>query len=178
MKYSDIKRFTSVGGYQVNISLDYFKTAMDRYINNYNLQMIPDFQRGHIWNENQQIAYVEFFLRGGITGRVIYFNDPNWMNWGLNKKGYNGFVLVDGLQRITALLKFVNNKLPIFGDNYFNDFEDRLSLTDNSLLFNVNNLKTKKEVLIWYLELNSGGVVHTEKELNKVRELLEKESRK
>jgi hypothetical protein len=39
----------------------------------------------------------------------------------------------------------------------------------------VNDLKTREEVLQWYLDLNSGGVVHTEEELNRVREMLEKE---
>ena len=45
--------------------------------------------------------------------------------------------------------------------------------TDLDLLFNVNNLKTKKEVLKWYLEMNTGGTVHTKDELNKVKGMLE-----
>jgi uncharacterized protein with ParB-like and HNH nuclease domain len=173
MKFKDIKRFTAVGSYQVNIPFDYFKSIIDKYINEYGLQMIPDFQRGHVWNKEQQIKYVEFFFRGGSTGKTIYFNDPNWM---VNRtKDYTDFVLVDGLQRLTAMLKFVNNELPIFDGNYYKDFEDKFHITDNSLLFNVNNLQTKKEVLIWYLELNTGGVVHTEEELNRVRKLLKLE---
>jgi hypothetical protein len=42
----------------------------------------------------------------------------------------------------------------------------------------VNDLKTKAEVLQWYLDINSGGVVHTETELEKVKRLLTKEKRK
>jgi hypothetical protein len=39
----------------------------------------------------------------------------------------------------------------------------------------VNELKTRREVLQWYLDLNAGGVVHTTKEIERVRELLAKE---
>jgi len=42
---------------------------------------------------------------------------------------------------------------------------------------NVNNLKTKAEVLRWYLEMNTGGVVHTQDEVDKARALLEYEER-
>jgi len=37
------------------------------------------------------------------------------------------------------------------------------------------HLEKAGEVLQWYLDFNSGGVVHTEEELKKVRELLESE---
>ena len=48
---------------------------------------------------------------------------------------------------------------------------------DVDLLFNVNNLKTKAEVLVWYIEFNTGGTVHTEEEINKVKMLLENETK-
>ena len=37
----------------------------------------------------------------------------------------------------------------------------------------INNLKTRGQVLEWYLQLNDRGVVHTKEELDKVRRLLE-----
>jgi uncharacterized protein with ParB-like and HNH nuclease domain len=133
-----------------------------------NLQLNPDFQRGHVWTEEQQIKYIEYLLRGGKSARVIYFNQPGWMHdW----KG--DFVCVDGLQRITAVIKFMNNEIPAFG-YYYKDFEDKPHNID--LLFNVNNLKTRKEVLQWYIEFNSAGTVHTDEEINRVKKLLEAES--
>jgi len=42
-------------------------------------------------------------------------------------------------------------------------------------VFSMNTLRTKAEVLEWYLQLNSGGVVHTEAELKRVRKLLVRE---
>lgn len=85
-------------------------------------------------------------------------------------------VLVDGKQRLEAVRKFMRNELPIFDGYYLKDCEPKiLRMTDADLVFSVNNLKTRKEVLQWYLDLNDGGVLHTEEELAKVRSLLKKE---
>lgn len=34
--------------------------------------MQPWFQRQHVWTEDQQVAYIEFFLKGGISDRDIF----------------------------------------------------------------------------------------------------------
>ena len=39
------------------------------------LQLNPEFQRGHVWTEEQQIAWVEYYLRGGKSGNTIYLNN-------------------------------------------------------------------------------------------------------
>jgi hypothetical protein len=114
---------------------------------------------------------VEYILKGGMSGRDIYFNCPGWM---ISFEG--DFVLVDGKQRLNALMLFLQNKISVFGYR-LKEFEDKMT-TMNSLNFHINNLKTKREVLQWYLEMNSGGVVHTKKELDKVRNLLEEENKR
>lgn len=169
MKFKDIQKFTRTPQYRVDVPLDHLKSWIEDKEFDLNLQLNPDFQRGHVWSESQQIAYVEFLLRGGKSGIDIYFNMPGWMgNW----KG--DFVCVDGLQRITAALKFINNEIPVF-NHYISEFEDRLPFTDGNLTFHVNNLKTKSEVLNWYIEMNSGGTIHSDEEINRVKQLLKKE---
>ena len=129
--------------------------------------MRPDFQKGHIWVESQQIKYVEFLLSGGYSGKDIYFNCPGWMQddrWPM--------VIVDGLQRVTACLRFVRNQIPAY-NNLYRDFDRIPSLI--GLIFHVNNLIRRSEVLRWYIQLNDGGVSHTPEELDYVRKLLEKE---
>lgn len=197
MKFEEIPMLTPSGSYEVNVPLD----QLEKHISGYQqendpslpvLNFTPDFQRGHVWTKAQQIAYVEFFLRGGMTGRVIYLNYPNWGHFNVIRPGqYGEFVIVDGLQRLTALLKFVKGELPAFGhyvwrpdlaeDNDFNKgklfFADRVRKADanGNLKINVNNLKTRDAVLRWYLEMNSGGTPHTKTELEKVRKMIEEE---
>lgn len=107
-----------------------------------------------------------YILRGGKTSPLL-FNDKN---------GFNGvpkdFVCVDGLQRLTALLSFLNDELPVFGHKRSQIEGVDRRLRELALTVRVNGLKTDREVLEWYLELNSGGTVHTEEELDRVRDLL------
>ncbi len=168
-KFSEIPQFTSRGRYEVTIPWRDLVHVLDGYSKDFNIDLNPDFQRGHVWTKEQQMRYVEFILRGGHGGRVILFNHPGWM------KTFEGdMVLVDGKQRLEAVTKFLNNQMNAFGFLYC-DYEDKLNFTDHYFLFNVNNLKTRKEVLQYYLDFNSGGTVHTQEELDKVWTLLEKE---
>src|SRR5262245_423796 len=147
MTYKDIPQLTSIGSYTVNQSLRHLKNWMKDHLKD-GLEMNPDFQRGHVWTENQQIKYVEFLLRGGKTNNVIYFNHPGWMT------DFEGeFVCVDGLQRITALMRFINDEIKCF-DTLYSEFEGGIPQSVG-IIINVNNLQTRKEVLTWYLEMNS-----------------------
>lgn len=165
MKFKDIPKFTRAGSWQASMGWKYLIEWINENIRESDLQLNPDFQRGHVWTVEQQIAYIEFRLRGGTSGKTIYFNCPGWMN------DFDGdFVCVDGLQRITAIQKFLNNEIKVFGC-YYRDFEDKLP-SELDMIVNVNNLKTREEVLRWYIEMNSGGVQHTEDEINRVKIML------
>lgn len=86
------------------------------------------------------------------------------------KKTEGEFVCVDGLQRITACLRFLNNEIPVFG-HFLSEYEDSLSNLI-ALEFVINDLPTKKDVLKWYIELNTGGTVHSEEEIARVKNML------
>lgn len=170
MKFEEIKPFIRSGSYEVQVGLRYLERTVEQYIEE-GLELNPDFQRGHVWTEEQQVAFVEYLLREGRSGLVVYFNHPNWSTGG--DCGKVGFVCVDGLQRITACLKFLRDEIKVFG-HYYSEYEDKPSPM-TGLKFNINELSTRKEVLEWYLQLNSGGTVHTEEELERVRRLKDKE---
>ena len=173
MKTKDIPSYTRNGNYDVDISLAYLLKALQGYIKDYGLEMSPDFQRAHVWTEKQQIKYVEHILKGGESARVMYFNCPDWH--GSANKG--NMVLVDGKQRIEALRRFLENEIPAFG-TLLKDFEDNERILRNiscRVKFNINDLRTRAEVLQWYIDMNAGGIAHTKEEIAKVEKLLEKE---
>jgi hypothetical protein len=68
----DIIPLTSQGTYEVNVRFRNFKSTIDEYVNDYGLQLNPDFQRVHVWNENQERSYIEFILRGGNISKTFY----------------------------------------------------------------------------------------------------------
>ena len=163
MRFSEIKRFPTVH-YRIDVPLGYVLDTLARYTED-GLNMNPDFQRGYVWTKRQQIAYVEYLLKEPTSGREIYFNHPGWMsNW----KG--DFVLVDGLQRLTAVTAFLTNSIKVYG-HFIKDFQDKIPI-DIALSFSIAKLQTRKEVLEWYLDFNTGGTYHTEKEIAKVKTLI------
>lgn len=175
MDFKDIPQLTRSGSYKINVEWKYLDETLYRWSDEAEnktlarLNMNPEFQRGHVWAEQQQIAYVEYKLRGGRGSNVILFNCVGWMN------SFEGpFVLVDGKQRLEAVLKFLRNELPVFGYLY-KEFTGKLRGTGADFIFEVNDLKTEKEVLQWYKELNFGGTPHSQEELDKINLLLSKE---
>jgi hypothetical protein len=170
-RFRDVPQFTRTGSWECDFDPKGMLAWIDEHVENYGLDLDPDFQRGHVWSKEQQIRYIEFFLKGGRTARVIYLNDPNWVSKEPTATGH--FVLVDGKQRLQAWRCFLDNKIAVFG-SYYREFTDSLRMTQ-TMKINVNDLKTRREVLQWYLDFNSGGVVHSTKEIAKVQALLEQE---
>ena len=41
------------------------------------------------------------------------------------------------------------------------------------MILNVNDLKTEKEVLQWYVDMNVGGTPHTDEEIEKVKKMIQ-----
>src|SRR5271156_3976887 len=116
VRIANIPQFTRDGSYAVDIT---WRDA-DEYIakqvaKSPYLDIDPDFQRAHVWTEAQQIAFVEYGLRGGRSGMTIHLNCVGWMG------SFKGpFVLVDGKQRVNAVLRFLRSELPAFGVLYKN----------------------------------------------------------
>lgn len=168
MEWNEIPKLKEYGiQTHENIGFVKYIERIEEEVEKYNLELTPDFQRGHIWTEEQQVKYMEFFLMGGKSGRDFYFN--------LNDDSY---VLVDGLQRTTAIWKFVNNQLKVFGQ-YYTDFHfTKYIATSNPLPeFTVNiyrnNLATQREILEWYVDMNSGGTPHSSEEIERVKEMID-----
>ena len=106
MKTTDIPRFIKDGDKTMDLPIAEFVEWVERNEKDkaWPLIMNPDFQRSHVWTEEQQVAYVETLLQGGANhARTFYFNDASFC-----KKGYTDFVCVDGLQRYNAIRKFIN----------------------------------------------------------------------
>lgn len=133
------------------------------------LDLDPDYQRGHVWTPEQQVAYVEYTLMGGEVGRRITWNSPDWMgSWKRPTE------LVDGKQRLEAVRSFLRDEIPAFGAK-FSEYTDKLRMMGPRFEFQICKLDTREEILQLYLNINAGGTPHTQDELDRVRALLEKE---
>jgi hypothetical protein len=164
-RFRDIPQF-SMANYHADVAWDYMFEGWLPDMRETGLDMDPDFQRGHVWTEDKQVAYCEYVLRGGMGAKELFFNHPNW------RASYDGeAVLVDGKQRLEAVRRFMFDEIKVFG-HFKKEYSDRIDILRGRFSVNINNLQTTAEVYQWYLDLNDGGVVHTKEELDKVRALM------
>lgn len=171
MKFTDIPQLlTNKANYKVDVGFKYFSKTINQYIEEYGLILNPEFQRGHVWTEEQQEKYIEYVLKGGTSGKEIFFNKPSWHCKA--KTEYDDFVCVDGLQRITAIMKFQSNDLKVFGI-YYDEFEGEPREVTTRISIRINDLQYEKDVLQWYIEMNAGGTPHTSDEIERVRKMIQ-----
>lgn len=136
----------------------------------------PDFQRGHVWNREQQERYVEAMYRGTLpsSGLLVQFNCPHW-----DDENYQGDLprevqCIDGLQRLTALRKFLKGEINAFGMPV-QEFTGTRFCAQRSrffVKFAMFSFGTKAELLQHYLDINAGGTPHSAEEIARIREML------
>jgi hypothetical protein len=107
------------------------------------LDMNPPYQRNVVWSDNKKRALIESIMRScPIPSLMLSQHD--------NKR-----VVLDGKQRLTSILEFVNNKFALMIDNkplYFKnmDGKDQSDFLNKTLPVSVTeNLTTDDEALIF-----------------------------
>lgn len=175
-----IKKKRILHGQSYTVGLNYLKGFLfDRP----DLELNPIFQRGNVWTTEQKIAFVENFLRRPqAVNRKIYFNDGGLFNQ-LEKNETNDFiagkwVCLDGLQRLTALLDFMDGKFACFNgkvtwDKIQKSPNKHEILNDSNLDVYQLYMKTNQEVIEFYIDFNSAGTPHSEDEIERVKKLLD-----
>lgn len=169
IKFKDIEQFPTCP-YSIHVAWIHLEKHIEISIQDFDLDLDPDFQRDYVWNTDQQIKYCEYILHGGTSGKELYFNCPNWGQINVGSP----YVIIDGKQRLHAVRLFMSGKIPVFG-HYIHEFEDRPDMLTARFVWNVAAIDNRIDVLRWYIKFNSGGTYHTEKDLDKVRKLIEDE---
>lgn len=150
-RFDDIPPSTRSGQWECDFGLDRVVAWVEEQQAEAGLNLDPDFQRGHVWTARQQVKFIEFLLRGGRTGRVLYFNCPSWHR---PDQTDGKFVIVGGKQRLRAITRFVRGEIRVFG-SLFHEYTDSPRVTQ-TVRVNVNDLPSREAVLQYYLDLNTG----------------------
>lgn len=133
--------------------------------------LIPDYQRPSVWSPRQQAEFVGALLEGGPLPS-IFIREVD---------GPSGFEdeLVDGQQRLTALVAWENGEIPAILPSQNKSVWKKDMVWPGwrlSICFPVGRFKsTRAEAMSLYLAINTKGVPHTEAELDRVRKMLEQE---
>lgn len=163
--------------YAVDFQMHRLKPQFVSYAEDYgSFEYCPDFQRGHVWTRDKQIAFIEAIAKNSISKSLltITLNCPDFED-SREKGDLSGFCIIDGLQRVTAIQEFVEGKFKVFGDTIgYDDFDySSFSYKRINIRVQVFTFKWKKDLLKYYIAINSGGVIHADTEIERVKKLLE-----
>lgn len=165
--------------YEVDIPITSVERSLTDFEQSYGLDLAPDFQRGHVWTQTQQSAYMTALFRGALARGLmtIQWNSPEFTHnaedpvVGLDPRRV---VIVDGLQRLTAVRSFMAGNITIADGITCDDLRSVHYLGPNfRLRFAVLALRTRADLLRYYLDINAGGTPHSADEIARVRSLLD-----
>lgn len=176
---STIPQFITDGHYGVDVSWRF----LEKWLEGHTYDVDSPYQRSHVWTRQQASRFVEYCLKGGRHSRELRWNrrgynttgKKRWQDMPADKLASTNLELVDGKQRLKAVRSFLADELEVFDGVLCSDF-DGLEMAFKlhlSFRMTVNSLDYQVEVLQWYLDLNSGGTVHTDDELDKVKKMLQ-----
>lgn len=174
-----IVRPLTAASYEVDVHLARVPSFLDRLKSDVeaaggSFELQPDFQRGHVWSPEQQVRFIESLLRGCAPARIL-FNCPGWLGAASAQSGDiapQTLQCIDGLQRLTAAVKFVKGDLAVFDGRTASDFEGTpFDLNRLRLQVAVFEFSRRADLLQFYLDLNAGGTVHSRQELERVAAL-------
>jgi len=136
----------------------------------------PTYQRAACWTDIQARRFMGHFLAAGPVPAIFVQryrdskNAPTGVNWlDLSNE------VVDGQQRLRAMLRWLADEIPAEMDNgdllWYRDLNKTERRTLPSVHVSFVDMPIK-ERLRFYIRLNRGGTVHTEEEIQRVRDLL------
>lgn len=127
-------------------------------------QMTPEFQRKNTkWNKDMQISFVQNVICGFDSKILLYYTKKNSMN---------NCLILDGLQRLTALAAFIEGEFKVFGEYEFIDLPLNVIRSIRKLILRIYEFETDKEACEFYIAMNK-NITHNEQDLKTAYDFLE-----
>lgn len=105
--------------------------------------LLPEFQRGYVWNKNQVRSYMQSLYRGHPTGHFLIWKTykPSKTRGGNSSSNGHSQLLLDGQQRLTSLYTIFRGSPPpfyegevLFFDLYFNVVTEEFRFFQKSIM--------------------------------------------
>jgi hypothetical protein len=148
--------------------VDFGMSRIKEFIEQYEVDMDPAYQRDYVWDINQKQKFVGALLQNPNSIPIF------WFNW-KSKRHTDGSEVVDGKQRMNALLEWGQGKFEAIcpcEERFHVDQLDEISkrYVNYSCTCKMHFVCLSPiEVMRFYLALNSGGTIHSSEDLAKVR---------
>lgn len=136
----------------------------------FGVDMDPDYQRGLVWGAEDKERLIDSIFNQVDIGKFVFRRLPF-------QSGKPGYEIVDGKQRLNALVEFVSDGFPCRG-RYWSELSqfDRNFLEAHPIAYaELQEGLTRPQVLQTFLRLNTGGRPMDPAHLQKVAEMAQAE---
>ena len=132
-------------------------------------QAVPSFQRDNDkWTVEMQINFIEKIICGYRTSISLYELKSAEQTF----SSLDDCKILDGLQRITAIYKFLTGQIKAFGKTYKELSDDRI-ITATSVPINIKvfSFTSEEEAISFYIEINE-NITHSKADIDKAKKIL------
>lgn len=151
-------------------------TNVKRFYRDYlrNINFNPFYQRDLVWTLDQKREYIEYLFENKVKVEPKFIVEMD------EKTLDDKYEILDGKQRLSAIIDFIENKFSIFDDDYYVELnaQDKnyfLSINIEFERISINNFTrnlTNEEKIELFLIENKKGTIMDRKHLKKLEEML------
>ena len=133
----------------------------------FGIDLNPDYQRGNIWSQEQKVSLIDSIFKNIDIGKITIIK----RNFEVGNKSYE---ILDGKQRLIALIEFSENRFEYKGKKY-EDLHPRDQYHFSGYPFSYSESKplTKQQKYKYFLKLNTAGSPVDPKHIEMVSKKLE-----
>ena len=126
---------------------------------------IPEFQRDNDkWSKKMQVKFIENIITGCVTQISLYTTtDKEFPKW----------LILDGLQRLTAISLFLSNELKVFNGLTYDDVKANINGEYNPIEFKLYRFNNEVEAVEFYIAINE-NITHSKKDIQRAKDYLAK----
>lgn len=159
----ETKSLVQNGDIQLSFSMSHIGDILSKAYH-FGIEMSPDYQRDYVWDEKDKVALIDSIFNNIDIGKFCFVHNDY-----TEEKLYE---ILDGKQRIRAILDFFENRFPYKG-KYFNDLStyDQNWFENYSISSALVPSGNKKQILKYFLMLNTSGKVMDKEQLEKVQKM-------
>jgi len=123
-------------------------------------RVTPPFQRANNkWTKKMKLKFIENLLSGANTELLFY-----------RMGELEDSLIIDGLQRTTAIIDFFDGKIKPFGYSY-QELKEYLGAFNTHLAIKIYTFDTIEEVVKFYIDMNE-NITHSRADIQKAKDWL------
>jgi hypothetical protein len=153
-------------------------SLINMYFNKHGIDFEPEYQRGNVWSLEKKVELIDSIFKNVDIGKFAVISRP-WGPDGNKPLTPKLWEMLDGKQRLTAIIDFFTNQFSYKG-KYYDDLSphDRYHFKHYSAAIAETENLTKAQKYRYFLKLNTTGTPQDPEHMKKVTDMLAKEMKK